>query len=316
MFSQQAPEFENIKGWLNTKPLKLSELKGKVVLLDFWTYSCINCLRSLLHIKKIYEKYSKYKFVIIGVHTPEFDFERISSNVAKAVKDLGIMYPVALDSENTTWNLYGNRYWPKQTLIDADGKIKWGHAGEGGYDEIEENIAKLLAENGEKIAIGKEKKVELDFFGISPETYAGSSRNEGIGNGAACIPGRGCDYYSDPGEYDLSIIYLDGAWSQEREYLKHSDNKAGKLFFRYVARNINAVLVPKKKSFEAVIYIDGKYLTKQNAGRDIKFKGKVSYVKVDKPRLYELAKTPEKEEHLLMLETKSKDFRIYAFTFG
>ncbi len=287
---------------------------GKVVLLDFWTYSCINCLRSLPHIKKIYEKYKKNKFVLIGIHTPEFDFERISSNVKKAVKDFDIKYPVALDSDNTTWRLYGNRYWPKQTLIDANRKIRYGHVGEGGYNEIEENIVKLLQENNEKVNFKQEKEEFLSSFGISPETYAGSSRNEGIGNGAICIPGS-CDHYNDPKKYDLNIIYLDGDWVQDNEYLKH-EGKKGSLIFKYNAHSINAVLVPNKNNFESIVYLDNKYLTKNNAGKDIKFKGKISYIVVGKARLYELTKTKNIEQHTLTLETSSKDFKLYAFTFG
>ena len=315
MFEQKAPEFENIKAWINSKPLSIKNLKGKVLLLDFWTYSCINCLRSLPHIKQIYEKYKNNNFILIGMHAPEFDFERLTNNVEKAVKDLNIKYPVALDSDNTTWQLYGNRYWPKQTLIDANGKIRYGHAGEGGYNEIEENIVKLLNENGEKINFKHDSKEEFKLnLGISPETYAGSSRNNGIGNGALCIPGS-CNHYVDPKKYELNIIYLDGGWVQDNEYLKH-EGKKGSLIFNYNAHSINAVLVPHKNVFDVTIYLDNKYLSKENSGKDIRFKGKVSYVKVDKPRLYDLTKSKNLEQHTLKLETSSKDFKLYAFTFG
>ncbi|MEK6835410.1 MAG: redoxin domain-containing protein [Nanoarchaeota archaeon] len=315
MFEVKTPEFQNIKGWINSKPLTLKQLKGKVVLLDFWTYSCINCLRTLPHIKQIYEKYKKYKFILIGVHTPEFDFERISENVKKAVKDLEIKYPVALDSDNITWHIYGNRYWPKQTLIDARGRIKYGHVGEGGYKEIEENIVKLLKENGEEINFKISHDQEfIPGFNISPETYAGSLRNNGIGNGALCVPGS-CNHYIDPSKYELNVIYLDGDWIQDKEYLKHAGKK-GSLIFKYNAHSINAVLVPDKKPFEAIVYLDNKYLTKENSSKDVRFHGKISYVKVTKPNLYELTKIKNIEQHTLKLETISKDFKLYAFTFG
>jgi len=142
-----APEFEDIKGWINSKKLSVAGLKGKVVLLDFWTYSCVNCIRTLPHMKKIWEKYKEKDFVLIGMHTPEFDFERKRAHVEKAVKKQGIEYPVALDSDNVTWKLYGNVYWPRQTLIKG-GKIVYEHVGEGGYAEIEQNIIDALELKG------------------------------------------------------------------------------------------------------------------------------------------------------------------------
>lgn len=146
LIGRQAPEFSQLQGWINSPPLTMSGLKGKVVLLDFWTFGCINCVHTLPHVKQLYMKYPKDKFALIGVHTPEFDFEKVPENVADAVKRFGIEYPVALDGENVTWKLYGNQYWPRQTLIDAKGKVRWEHAGEGAYDEIENQIRELLKE--------------------------------------------------------------------------------------------------------------------------------------------------------------------------
>jgi len=135
-----APEFSNLRGWVNTSPLTMTGLRGKVVLLDFWTYSCVNCVRSLPHMKLLHKEYAGDTFVLIGVHTPEFEFERIPENVASAVKRFGIGYPVAIDSENTTWKLYGNQYWPRQTLISSKGTVRWEHVGEGDYDKMVERI--------------------------------------------------------------------------------------------------------------------------------------------------------------------------------
>ena len=316
MFKIKAHEFKDIKGWINSKPLSIKKLKGKIILLDFWTYSCINCLRTLPHLKEIYEKYKDKNFILIGVHTPEFDFERKLDNVKKAVKNLKIKYPIAVDSNNVTWKLYGNRYWPKQALIDNNGNVIYKHVGEGGYNEIEENIVKLLKEINVNVEFKRKKEIKfMPTFLVSPETYAGHLRNNWIGNGKLCIPGS-CNYYEDPNEYKLNVIYLDGNWIQEDEFLKHYDNKLGKIIFKYIGHSINGVLVPDKNNFEVVVKLDNKYLTKENVGKDVKFKGKVSYVKVDKPQLYELTKTKNIESHVLTLETKSKDFKLYAFTFG
>jgi thiol-disulfide isomerase/thioredoxin len=153
--SKLAPELADIEGWINSAPLRLSELRGRVVFLDFWTFGCSNCVRTIPHMNELHRKYPSDELVIIGVHTPEFESEKDANNVRLAVEKLGIEYPVALDSENTTWKLYGNRYWPRQTLVDWSGEVRYEHIGEGGYDEIERQVAGLLAE-----AAGKRKLEE------------------------------------------------------------------------------------------------------------------------------------------------------------
>jgi thiol-disulfide isomerase/thioredoxin len=132
---------------LNSQPLTLQGLRGKVVLLDFWTLDCANCIQTLPHIRQLHAKYSGPRFILIGVHTPEFEFEKDLDNVASAVKRFRIEYPVAIDNENATWKLYGNQYWPRQTLVDARGRVRWEHAGEGDYEEMEKQIRALLKEN-------------------------------------------------------------------------------------------------------------------------------------------------------------------------
>ena len=141
-----APELAEIKGWLNSTPLTMSSLKGRVVLLDFWTFGCVNCVRTLPHVKTLYERFAGEKFTLIGVHTPEFAFERPTEAVADAVKRFQIKYPVAIDSNNVTWKLYGNQYWPRQTLVDAQGRVRWEHVGEGAYDAMENKVAEFLKE--------------------------------------------------------------------------------------------------------------------------------------------------------------------------
>ena len=140
----QAPNFKGINTWLNSGPLNMSDLRGKVVMVNFWTYGCYNCVNTLPHVTRLHAKYKDKGFVIVGVHTPEFPFEKSTSNVQAALKRHGILYPVAQDNDSATWGAYGNRYWPAQYIVDRSGKIVYVHAGEGAYDEIERTIQNLL----------------------------------------------------------------------------------------------------------------------------------------------------------------------------
>jgi thiol-disulfide isomerase/thioredoxin len=143
---REAPEFQGIEGWINSQPLSLHELRGRVVFLDFWTYGCINCSRTLPYVKELHSRYSGDGLVVVGVHTPEFPYERNRANIERAVASAGLEYPIALDGNNVTWRLYGNHYWPRQTLIDAKGEVRYEHVGEGDYEEIEAKIVELLDE--------------------------------------------------------------------------------------------------------------------------------------------------------------------------
>lgn len=144
---QAAPDFTGINTWFNSKPLSIADLRGKVVLVDFWTYGCVNCVNTLPHVTDLYAKYKDKGLVVVGVHTPEFPFERSASNVQAALKRHGITYPVAQDNESKTWNAYRNQYWPAQYIIDQSGKIVFQHEGEGAYDQIDRTIAGLLNAN-------------------------------------------------------------------------------------------------------------------------------------------------------------------------
>ena len=144
---QAAPDFTGINNWFNSKPLSIADLRGKVVLVDFWTYGCVNCVNTLPHVTNLYAKYKDKGLVVVGVHTPEFPFERSAANVQAALKRHGITYPVAQDNDSKTWNAYQNQYWPAQYIIDQSGKIVFQHEGEGRYDEIDRTVAKLLNAN-------------------------------------------------------------------------------------------------------------------------------------------------------------------------
>ncbi|HYA55620.1 MAG TPA: redoxin domain-containing protein [Nitrososphaerales archaeon] len=150
----KAPEFRNISGWINSEPLTLNGLRGRIVFLDFWTYGCCNCQNTLPEMKKLHANYGKKGLVIIGVHTPEFPYERKRENVERAVASAGLTYPIALDSDNTTWKLYGNHYWPRQTIIDEEGEVAYEHAGEGSYREIEVKVVELLGGAKARAGVG------------------------------------------------------------------------------------------------------------------------------------------------------------------
>ncbi|MEO5948987.1 MAG: cytochrome c biogenesis protein CcdA, partial [Candidatus Saccharimonas sp.] len=182
--SYTAPELSGIVDWINTDPLTIAKLKGKVVLIDFWTYSCINCQRTQPYLNKWYDTYEKDGFVIIGVHAPEFAFEKVPANVSKAVKDENIKYPVALDNDFSTWNGYKNQFWPAKYLIDKDGQVRYTKFGEGDYDKTEEAIQTLLKETGKTVnnSIDKDTDDSVTSPGQTPETYLGYSRAERFAN--------------------------------------------------------------------------------------------------------------------------------------
>ena len=317
---KSAPDFSNLSGWLNTSPVTINDLKGRIVLLDFWTYSCVNCIRTLPHMKAIHAKYSQDHFVLVGVHTPEFGFEKKPENVADAVRRFGIEYPVAIDSENTTWRLYGNQYWPRQTLIDSNGIVRWEHAGEGDYDKMENMILNLLKETGttvENQSKGKDKLATFEYSSkTTPEIYTGSLRSQGFGNGQVCVPGS-CIRYIDPRDHSRDVPYLQGDWTQFPEYVAHATLDLGYVVLKYSARNANAVLGTSCQARIAVkVELDGKPVDKDKAGTDVMWDSTGSILSVEENRLYDIIRTKSFETHELKLLTSSDNLQIYTYTFG
>ena len=318
---KSAREFSGLHGWLNTPPLTIAGLKGKVVLLDFWTYSCVNCVRSLPHMKMINKEYSGEPFVLVGIHTPEFEFEKLPENVASAVKRFGIGYPVAIDSENTTWKLYGNQYWPRQTLIDSKGIVRWEHAGEGDYDKMEERMRDLLREKGTSAeSNGNPSSAGLEKFrfmpNTTPEIYAGTLRSQGFGNGQVHASESRIRYV-DPGKHSRDILYLSGDWTQFPEYVMHASTDAGYVLLKYSARNANAVLgISGPNSVRVDVEIDRKPIEKGKAGADVQWDSTGSFLIVAENRLYDIIRTKAFETHELKLISKSDDLRLYTYTFG
>ncbi len=321
-----APEFSGLRGWLNSPSLAMAGLKGKVVLLDFWTYSCVNCIRTLPHMKQLHQRYSGNGFVLVGVHTPEFGFEKLPENVASAVKRFGIEYPVAIDSDNVTWKLYGDQYWPRQTLVDSKGMVRWEHAGEGDYDKIEEQIVALLRETRKVVPNSPSKskaswRERLGLQGvpsnrITPEIYAGALRSQGFGNGQVCVPGS-CVRFIDPAEHSQDIPYLNGDWMQTPEYVVHATSDPGYVLLKYTARNANSVLGASNGNLVRVnVELDGHSLEKGKAGADVQWDKDGSYLLVSENRLYDIVRTKNAETHGLKLVTNSEGLRLYTYTFG
>ena len=246
-----APEFTGISAWLNSPPLTVANLKGKVVLVQFWTYSCINCLRTLPYVTRWYEQYKDKGFVIIGVHTPEFAFERQTGNVETAIKRFGITYPVALDNQYSTWNAYQNQYWPAEYLIDKSGKIVATQFGEGNYQQMEDAIARLV---GDGLPDAKAKDPDLSAIG-SPEMYFVAEKNDG-----AIVSSQdaraGERFFTSPKSVPLDRFALSGTWklSGDEATLSADD---GEIVLRFRAPKVN--LVAGSPSPQALlITVDGR----------------------------------------------------------
>ncbi|MBI5225582.1 thioredoxin family protein [Candidatus Micrarchaeota archaeon] len=315
-----APEIIGISNWINSKPLSLESLRGKVVLVDFWTYSCINCQRTIPFLNGWDEKYGKDGLVIIGVHTPEFEFEKKLENVKAAVIKASVKYPVAMDNDYLTWKAYKNNYWPRKYLIDAQGRIRYDHIGEGGYEETEMMIQKLLLERIDSLkfngtAFSQIKELTPANRGQSPETYAGYgfARAE-LGNVEGFKPDEIVNY-AYPKSVPIEAITLEGKWKNNYGNLEHVGNGSGKIGYKFKASKV--FLVTEGKS-SATILLNGKYLDNWNKGEDVQIdmEGK-STVEFLEPRMYRLiGGNLEFGENLLELETSGDGFAIYAFTFG
>ncbi len=311
----RAPEFTGITKWLNLPPgkqtLTIADLKGKVVLIDFWTYTCINCIRTLPHVTGWYEKYKDKGFIVIGVHTPEFEFEKKTENVQNALKQYAIHYPIPQDNDYATWNAYTNHYWPAEYLIDVNGYIRRTHFGEGEYDETEKAIQDLLKEAGSQIANKLENMPdETPKTRISPETYLGSARmaylypNGSIGSGKqnfTLSPNLPQDQFS-----------LGGEWTIGDEYSMAGKNAL--LQYNFSADKVFLVMRPPANSKSATIkvLVDGQVVNGTNAGTNV-ING---YITIDSDRLYNLVDLKGKTgNHQLRLEFQ-EGISIYAFTFG
>ncbi|PVZ58309.1 cytochrome C biogenesis protein [Pseudomonas sp. B1(2018)] len=314
------PPLEGAVQWLNSPPLDAQALKGKVVLVDFWTYSCINCLRSLPYVKAWAEKYRDQGLVVIGVHAPEFAFERDVNNVTKAMKDLGIHYPVAIDNEFKIWRAFNNEYWPAHYFADAQGRIRYHHFGEGEYAESERVIQQLLREAGGKVSDGL---IEAKADGVqmapdssevqSPETYVGYQRAEHFVPPTALVPDKVATY-NPPAQLALNDWSLSGQWhvGSERATASATDSR---IVYRFHARDLHLVLGPGAdgKPVRFKVLIDGK-TPGDDHGMDVAPDGSGT---VTEQRLYQLVRqSGGVQDRTFSIEFLDPGASAYAFTFG
>lgn len=314
-----AKEVSSPDAFINTDGITVKELIGKkVVLIDFWTYSCINCQRTTPYLNAWYEKYRDQGLEIIGVHTPEFEFEKKLENVAAAVKKFGIKYPVALDNDYSTWKSYRNNYWPRKYLIDIDGFVVYNHIGEGAYEETERIIQRLLAERrkilgeGGGIATGVVRPQDaprVDFSQpMSRETYFGSLRNTNFANGSPGISGT--QTFILPESFEPHRLYLGGVWELQPEYAQTKEGKA-KIVFRYTAKDVYMV-ASGGSGVTLTIFRDGKPVGSAG-GADVKN----GVVPVSEDRLYHIISNPEGYgEHTLEIIVENPGLKVFTFTFG
>jgi len=315
------PPLAGAVAWLNSPPLTAEGLRGKVVLVDFWTYSCINCLRELPYVKAWAQKYGPAGLVIIGVHTPEFAFERVVGNVEKAVKDLGVTYPVAIDSNYRIWGAFNNQYWPALYFIDATGTIRHHHFGEGEYDESERIIKQLLHEAGAKdvtpglaeVTAQGVQAAPSNLYQISPETYVGYGRAEHFASPGGARKDE-VARYRVPASLSADQWALGGTWTVESEGAV-LQQPHGRIVYRFNGRDLHLVLGPTKdgQSVHFKVRLDGAD-PGPNKGADISADG--SGV-VTEQRLYQLIRLAHPgQEHTVEIEFQDAGVEAFAFTFG
>jgi len=315
------PSLGGATGWLNSAPLTAADLRGKVVLVDFWTYSCINCLRTLPYVKAWYDKYRDHGLVVIGVHTPEFAFEKDEGNVRHAVADLGVRYPVALDNDYAIWRGFNNHYWPAHYFIDANGKIRAQHFGEGNYDESESIIRRLLVAAGQKdlppvgMPAGLGSGVEAAAVAVnrSPETYVGYRRAENFRSPGG-VAKDSLHEYSAPSYLDTNQWALAGAWTVEPEKAVLGATP-GSIQYHFSARDLHLVLGPDGagKPIRFRVLLDGR-APGADHGVDTDANGDGT---VTEQRLYQLIReSSDITDHTFTIEFLDAGVQAYAFTFG
>ena len=317
-----SPELVGLTGYLNgaEEGIQISDYEGKIVLIDFWTYTCINCIRTLPHLTAWDEKYRDKGLVIIGIHTPEFEFEKETANVQEAIDRYGIKYMVVQDNDYRTWTNFRNRFWPRNFLIDSEGYIRYDHIGEGGYEETERMIRELLAETGENITEMETTGLEDQtprFFGMTPELYGGykfaNPRDQTI-NEESFREDKLTDY-TLPDNIEKDQLYLDGNWLATSENLRAQDDEEASIVLKFTAKSVNIVADSIGKPTELEVFINDQYISKETAGDDVQFDGKRAFILIDEPKLYNIF-NGDFGVYTLKLKTDSKDFLFNAFTFG
>jgi thiol-disulfide isomerase/thioredoxin len=315
---KKAPKLEGISGYINTDSEELNEqIRGKVVLYDIWTYSCINCQRTLPYIVAWNDKYADEGLIIVGIHSPEFEFEKDIDNVGLAVEKFGITYPVILDNDKTVWDAFENRYWPRKYIADDEGYIRYDHIGEGAYDETEKIIQELLTERALKLGqnmAADQSLVDIEEFkhgSGTPELYFGYNfafgRNQ-LGNKEGFQPEKTITY-TIPEDLKSNFFYLDGTWQNLGDRMVLT-SESGTIILPYYAKQVNIVAAGQS---ELEIFLDGVPISVSDAGADVNEDGKVMILE---STLYNLVNTRDSSPHVIQINITKPGFEIYTFTFG
>lgn len=299
--------------WLNSPPLQEKDLRGKVILVDFWTYSCVNCLRTIPYLRQWWDRYKQKDFILIGVHTPEFAFEKDQQNVREAVARLGVSWPVVLDNDYSNWKAYANRYWPAKYLVNRKGKIVFTHFGEGDYTDTEMAIQQALMDGDSDFVPSAPQEWGHEHgkvcFIPTPELYCGYGRGRFMN---PAILDDQVSQYELPEEPKKDTVGLAGEVYVDKEFVRPITSSSS-VAVQFSATEVNAVLHPEEGEVEAEVLLDGKPLSAHLRGNDVAENGTVI---IDRPRMYNLLKAGELVSGLLALRPKKGNFRCYVFTFS
>jgi thiol-disulfide isomerase/thioredoxin len=318
----RAPEIGRV--WLNSPPLSFRQLRGRVVLVDFWDYTCVNCIRTLPYVQAWHERYRDFGLTVIGVHTPEFTFAQYESNVERGVREFGLTYPIVIDSNFELWKAFANRYWPTKYLLDKEGYLRFGHFGEGGYVECEGVIQELLHEVDPTLVLPEimppvrgEDRVGAVCYQASPELYLGHRRGR-IGNAGGFREDQIADY-TFSGELEENCFYANGQWASTVEYLEAAGDGEHRIALKYSAAGVNLVMAsPRGPACDVVVRQDGKPLRPERATADTQFRNRdgqqESFVVVQNARMYSLVDNHDFGDHLLELICPA-GVALFAFTF-
>ncbi len=319
----RAPEIGRV--WLNSAPLSFRQLRGRAVLVDFWDYTCVNCIRTLPYVQAWHERYKDKGLTVIGVHTPEFTFAQYESNVERGVREFGLTYPVVIDSNREIWKAFANRYWPTKYLLDKDGYLRYGHFGEGAYAECEQVIQELLREIDPGILLPEimAPQREEDHAGAvcyrpTGELYLGHARGR-IGNEGG-FKEDAISEYDFHGAAEENFFYANGRWASTAEYFEAVDDGPHSLILKYEAAAVNLVMAcPRGSAAEVVVLQDGKPLTRAQSTKDTRFRSSASgseesFILVDSARMYFLADNHDFATHTLELRC-APGIAAFAFTF-
>ena len=328
------PTLMGLEGWTNSEPFTIAERtsQGEVVLIDFWTYTCVNCIRTFPFLNEWQDKYADSGLTILGVHTPEFDFEKKREGVLKALERFGLEYPVAQDNNRETWDDFENRAWPSKYLFDTDGKLVYVHIGEGDYLETELEIRSALTDAGRDVSaipigsVNDPPEDEAAYY-LTEELFAGYSKVYGLG-GALSIAQiefyQDSDYvfdYVDVEIHHFNKIYLQGPWLNEKDALIHARATTGLedyLFAHVFARSANMVVEFRGDTpYDVYVELDGAPVPVEGAGPDLMYdESGASFIRVDESRLYGLLELEAFGEHRLIVRSDSDQFAVNSFTFG